>query len=130
MASIRFPELAEVLQLHRIQVETFGGSHGLRDLGLLQSALAQPRMSFGGNYVHADLAEMAGAYIYHLARNHAFVDGNKRIATATAILFLNLNGTDLIAAPLELADIVIRAASGSAQKHELADFIRRHARPL
>src|SRR4051812_45493446 len=101
MSQIRFPTFDEVLELQRIQIDTFGGSRGLRDEGLLRSALAQPEMQFGGKYVHDDLAAMAGAYLFHLAKNHPFVDGNKRIAAATTLLFLALNGKASVPDPQE-----------------------------
>ena len=72
-----FLTLDEVLEIHRDQIERYGGAAGIRDLGLLQSALAQPSATFGGQYLHADLHEMAAAYLYHLVQNHPFLDGNK-----------------------------------------------------
>ena len=111
-----FPMLEEVLRLQRIQIEQFGGSHGLRDLGLLESALAQPQARFGGQYVHEDFAAMAGAYLFHLAKNHAFVDGNKRIAAATALLFLGLNHVRYEIDPAEFADVTLQVAAGEKSK--------------
>lgn len=71
------------------------GSQGLRDLGLLQSALAQPEAGFGGELFHKDLFEMAAAYLFHISRNHAFVDGNKRMALAGCLLFLSINDVEI-----------------------------------
>ena len=122
--AIVFPTLDEVLRLHRIQIEEFGGSHGLRDSGLLESALAQPAAMFGGQYVHADLAAMAGAYLFHLAKNHAFVDGNKRIAAATALLFLGLNRVLYDIGPGEYADLTLRVAAGEIGKDNAVAFFR------
>ncbi len=79
--------LAEVLEIHRDQIERYGGHAGLRDLGLLQSALAMPAARFGGRYLHGDLLEMAAAYLFHIEQNHPFIDGNKRTGTVAAIVF-------------------------------------------
>jgi death on curing protein len=124
MSGIRFPTFEEVLELQRIQIDTFGGSHGLRDEGLLRSALAQPEMQFGGGYAHADLAAMAGAYLFHLAKNHPFVDGNKRIAAATALLFLALNGKPSVPAPQDLGDLTLDVAAGQKSKDDAIAFFR------
>ena len=88
MARPRFLTLDEALLVHADQVRRYGGSHGLRDLALLSSALAMPTASFGGAYLHPSLAEMAAAYLFHIAQNHPFLDGNKRAALATALAFL------------------------------------------
>lgn len=95
MTEPEFLTLAEVLEIHKSQIEAHGGSHGIRDLGLLESALAVPQASFGGTYLHAAPFEMAAAYAFHIAENQPFVDGNKRTALATALVFLELNGVDL-----------------------------------
>lgn len=90
-----FLSLDDVLGIHAYQVEQFGGDPGILNLGLLQSALAQPPQAFGGSYLHEDLAAMAAAYVYHIVRNHPFADGNKRTGTHTGIAFLELNGHEL-----------------------------------
>ena len=124
MSGIRFPTLEEVLELQRIQIDTFGGSHGLRDAGLLRSALAQPEMQFGGSYVHPDLASMAGAYLFHLAKNHPFVDGYKRVAAATTLLFLALNGKPSLPDPDQLGDLTLAVAAGEKSKDDAIAFFR------
>lgn len=88
----KFLTYDQVLALHKLQIEQFGGCHGVKDDGLLLSALAQPESGFGEEYFHRDLFEMAAAYLFHLAKNHAFHDGNKRIAALTAAVFLEING--------------------------------------
>lgn len=95
MTEPEFLTLAEVLDVHKFQIEAHGGSHGVRDLGLLESALAVPQASFGGTFLHDAPFEMAAAYAFHIAENQPFVDGNKRTALATALVFLELNGVDL-----------------------------------
>lgn len=122
--AIVFPTLDEVLRLQRIQIDQFGGSQGLRDAGLLESALAQPEAMFGGQYVHDGLAAMAGAYLFHLAKNHAFVDGNKRIAAATALLFMGLNRALYDIGPGEYADLTLRVAAGEIGKDDAIQFFR------
>jgi death on curing protein len=124
MSAVRFPTFEEVLELQRIQIDTFGGSHGLRDEGLLRSALAQPEMQFGGSYAHGDLASMAGAYLFHLSKNHPFVDGNKRVAAAATLYFLALNGRESVPDPNALGDLTIAVAAGQKSKDDALAFFR------
>ena len=119
-----FLTLDEVMALHADQIAHYGGRPGVRDLGLLESALAMPRTTFGRVHVHPSLPEMAAAYLFHLVGNHPFVDGNKRVGLVAAIAFLGLNGLWLEADPDELAELVLRTARGEASKAELAEFIR------
>lgn len=124
--NIRFLGLDEVLALHREQIELYGGAIGVRDLGLLESAVASPEAFFGGSYLHGTLAEMASAYAFHLAQNHAFVDGNKRVAAAAMFMFLFLNGLLLECDEDDLVTIMLRVADGRCTKAELAIFIAAH----
>ncbi len=105
-------------------IDVFGGSHGLREKGLLESALAQPETTFGGAYLHADLQAMAAAYGYHLCQNHAFVDGNKRIAAVTMATFLAINGQELAVDEVELYQAVMAVADGRLDKNGLAQWLR------
>src|SRR5262245_50033502 len=91
-SSPRFLSRDEVLEIHRQQIERFGGRPGVRDVGLLDSALAMPAAGIGGERLHGDAYEMAAAYLFHLAKNHPFFDGNKRVAAHSAYVFLSLNG--------------------------------------
>ncbi|MFN5897887.1 MAG: type II toxin-antitoxin system death-on-curing family toxin, partial [Planctomyces sp.] len=86
-----FLTVSDVLESHQCQIEIYGGSPGIRDRGLLESAIAQPQTTFGGQYLHADVFEMAAAYLYHLVMNHPFVDGNKRVGLEAALVFLEIN---------------------------------------
>ena len=88
----RFLEIIEVLETHKIYIELYGGNPSLIDLGLLQSALAQPSMGSGEDFFHNNLYEMAAAYLFHISQNHSFIDGNKRTALACCLLFLKFNG--------------------------------------
>jgi len=123
-----FLGLDEVLELHRDQIERYGGSAGVRDLGLLESALAAPQAGSGGEYFHADLREMAAAYLFHIVRNHPFVDGNKRVGALAAFVFLRLNGRTLTASERAFERLVRRVADGRADKATVIAFFRRHAR--
>ena len=120
---IRFLGLEEVLALHADQIERYGGGAGVRDLGLLESAVAAPESSFGGGYLHGSLPEMAAAYLFHLAQNHAFVDGNKRVAAAAMIMFVYLNDHELECDEDELVDLTLGFATGTTTKADVAVFL-------
>ena len=121
---VRFLSLDQALALHADQIERYGGGLGVRDLGLLQSALAMPKASFSGQYLHPTLHEMAAAYLFHLVQNHPFLDGNKRIGLAATVAFLGLNDTWLEADPTALFETVMKAARGEIGKPEIAVFLR------
>ncbi len=122
-----FLTLDEVLEIHRDQLTRYGGAGGIRDLGLLQSALAQPQSAFGGQFLHADLFEMALAYLFHIVQNHPFVDGNKRVGTVAAIVFLRLNDLDINASEGEVESLVLSVAQGQTDKAAITTFLRDHA---
>lgn len=124
-----FLSLVEVLEIHRDQIARYGGSEGVRDLGALQSALAMPAAGFGEDYFHSNLFEMAAAYLFHVSRNHPFVDGNKRTATVAALVFLSMNGVDVDAPEDDLVEMVESVARGETEKVDAAAFFRRHAKP-
>src|SRR5580698_4165138 len=90
-----FLDLEHVLRIHAGMIERYGGAEGLRDAALLHSAAAMPQASYGGEFLHPDLFEMAAAYLFHIVQNHPFVDGNKRTGAAAAIVFLVINGIEL-----------------------------------
>jgi death-on-curing protein len=119
-----FLEIDEVLAFHAAQLARFGGLAGLRDLGLLESALAQPRSTFEGDWLHQDLHAMAAAYLYHVVRNHPFVDGNKRTGLAAALVFLAINGIDTRRPAIGLYELVISVAEGECDKADLAARLR------
>jgi death-on-curing protein len=121
--TLRFLGLEESLALHADQIARYGGSTGVRDLGLLESAVAVPESSFGGGYLHGSLPEMAAAYLFHLAQNHAFVDGNKRVAAAAMIMFVYLNDHDLECDEDELVELTLGVAKGTTTKAEVAVFL-------
>ena len=121
-----FLTLDDIIESHQNQIDTYGGSHGIRDIGLLESAIAQPEASFGGQYLHADIFEMAAAYVYHLVMNHPFVDGNKRVGLEAALIFLEINNENLKASDQELVDLVLKTTAGQVGKREIAEFFRSH----
>lgn len=119
---------AAVLAFHLRQLAEHGGGEGVRDEGLLDSALARPLNKFA--YEEPDLFELAAAYAYGIATNHPFVDGNKRTAYVTALTFLRLNGLRVEASQTEKYETFIRLAAGELREVELADWFRVNARPL
>jgi death-on-curing protein len=125
MKEPRFLLIEEVLGIHAHQIETYGGSFGVRDAGLLLSAVAAPQASFAGELFHGTLFEMAAAYLFHLARNHPFIDGNKRAALAAALVFLELNEVSIDAPDEELVEMVTRVATGEESKAGAAVFLER-----
>ena len=122
-----FLALEDVLLLHGDQIDLYGGEYGVRDLGLLESAIAQPQATFGGNHLHGDLFEMAAAYPYHIVQNHAFLDGNKRTGAVAALVFLDLNGVEIDTPQGSIYDLTMSVAAGQAGKAEIAEFFRTHA---
>lgn len=122
-----FLTLAEVLDIHKLQIDRYGGTHGLRDVRLLESALAVPQSSFGGEFLHGSLFEMAAAYAYHIAENQPFLDGNKRAALATGLIFLVINGNPVDDPGGELYDAMMEVAAKRIDKKELADIFKKLA---
>lgn len=122
-----FLTLEDVLDIHARQLSRFGGGEGVRDLGLLESALAQPRATFGGEYVHSGLWEMAAAYLFHIVSNHPFVDGNKRVGLLSALVFLELNGISLTQGSEELYTLTMAVAAGQETKAGVVSALMRIA---
>ena len=122
-----FLTVDEVIEIHEQLIAMYGGQPGLRDRGLLDSALAMPQAMFAGKLLHCDPFEMAAAYLFHLVQNHPFLDGNKRIGTATALVFLKLNGFSLNADPDELESLVMKVACGEIEKTQIAVFFREYS---
>lgn len=119
-----FLTLAEVVEIHSNQIQLYGGTDGIRDIHLLQSALAQPEASFGGAWLHEDIFEMAAAYAFHLCQNHPFLDGNKRTALASALVFLDINGLILLDPKGKLRDAMFKVSKGGFSKKEFAEILR------
>lgn len=125
-----FLELEEVLELHARQLDAFGGSPGIRDRGLLESAVASPRATFGGDYLHPTLFLMAAAYAFHVAENQPFVDGNKRTGLDAALVFLRLNGFRVTDPGGALYAAMIAIAERRLDKAGLAALLERLSRPV
>lgn len=121
--SFLFPRKQEVLEIHARLIEEFGGLHGLRDEGALESALAASENR--EYYESADLAVCAATYAYHLSQAHAFVDGNKRIAAAVSEIFLEINGARLNATNEQIVTLFLDIAAGVVSRHQVAEcFLR------
>lgn len=124
---VLFLTMEEVLEIHEDQITNYGGSLGIRDQGLLESALAQPQASFSGEYLHKDIFEIAAAYGYHLVENHPFTDGNKRLGIVSALVFLDLNGIEIEVENDILERFTLDLAAGKVAKEQLAEFFRSHS---
>lgn len=125
MADTLFLTLAEIIEIHADQIRRYGGQAGLRDLALLESALAQPEASFAGEWLHGDHYAMAAAYAYHLCQNHPFIDGNKRTGLAAALVFLELNGITALDPRGRLKNAMIRIASDKMSKDDFTKLLTR-----
>lgn len=122
-----FLTLEDVLDLHTGQIQNYGGRAGLRSRDLLQSAIAQPGITFGGQFLHPDVFHMAAAYLFHLVQNHPFVDGNKRIGLEASLVFLEINGYSIEAEDEQLIEIVLGVAQGRIDKIQITEFFAAHA---
>ena len=112
----RFLSLDDVLELHEMQLDSYGGATGIRDQGLLESAVMMPQASFGGEFVHKDIFVMAAAYAFHIAENQPFVDGNKRTALASALVFLDWHDIEINDPQEELYSAMIGLAQKTLDK--------------
>ena len=126
MQTPKFLEIADILDIHQILIEQFGGMPGVRDEGLLESAVSQPKASFFGELLHPTIYQQAAAYLYHLAKNHPFLDGNKRTAYGAMEAFLRLNGYNLDLSNEEAYNMVIRVAQGEMTKEDLSSLLQQH----
>lgn len=122
----KFLTISQVLDIHQRQISRFGGTSGVRDKGLLDSALAQPQATFGGKLLHPTIHEQAAAYLYHLAMNHLFIDGNKRTAFAVMDTFITLNGYSLNLSQEQAYNFVIQVVHKEISKEELSAFLELH----
>lgn len=119
-----FLELGEILLIHRDQLERYGGSAGVRDVAILQSATAMPRAGIADRYLHENIFEMAAAYLYYIVRDHPFVDGNKRTGAVAALVFLVMNDIDILVDEDGLETMVRSVAEGTTTKADVATFLR------
>lgn len=130
MTEPEYLELDDVLAIHERQIAEFGGSSGIRDRRLLESAVAMPQASFGGQRAHESLFAMAAAYAFHIAQNQPFLDGNKRTGLGAALVFLRLNGYRAVDPTEELYEAMIAVAERRLDKAGLASLLEKLAKPL
>lgn len=128
-SEFRFLSLEDGLELHAMQLESYGGATGIRAPDLLESAVMTPQASFGGKYVHSDVYEMAAAYAFHIAENQTFVDGNKRTALASALVFLDWHEIEISESGEELYKAMIDLAQKKLDKAGLAKLFKKLGRP-
>lgn len=127
MRELIFLGLNEIIEIHNNQIKRYGGPTGIRDLDLLKSAIAVPAAYFGGDYLHTDIYEMAAAYLFHIIRNHLFIDGNKRTGAVASVVFLMMNGIELQADEEAFEKMVLSVAEGKIDKTMIARFFRNNA---
>jgi len=130
MKAVHFIPKDVVLTIHADLIQRYGGKPGLRDAGLLDSALAQPKMTFGGKYTHKTLFDKAAAYGFHACKNHPFVDGNKRVAFVLMDIFLQQNGWELMSREEEAYAMMMDLASGKLLKSQLSSWLKGHSAKL
>ncbi|HXP91608.1 MAG TPA: type II toxin-antitoxin system death-on-curing family toxin [Fibrobacteria bacterium] len=116
--------IESVLEIHASVLDSFGGAAGIRDRALLESAVAAPQASFGGISVYADLVEMAAAYLFFLCKNHAFIDGNKRVSLASCLVFLRLNGMDPLADSTLWEELTLDVAASRLDREQTTVRLR------
>jgi death on curing protein len=119
-----FLGLDEVIEIHHDQITRYGGPPGIRDIELLKSAIAMPSVWFGGNYLHNNIYEMSAAYLFHIVRNHPFIDGNKRTGAAAAVVFLLMNGIELDVDDDSFEKLVRSVAEGKTDKTMITKFFK------
>ncbi len=124
---IRYLTLIEVLELHRRIITQSGGTLGVRDFGLLESAIAQPQMTFAGEELYANLIEKAAALGFSIIMNHPFIDGNKRAGHAALETFLVLNGIEISASVDEQENVVLKTASGETGREAFIEWLQQYA---
>ena len=125
---IKFLTLSEVLAILEDQIRNYGGVYGVRDLNLASSAIYMPQSSFDGEYLHKTIPAMAASYAFHICQNHPFVDGNKRVALASSLVFLDINGYTFNCKDEVLYAEIMKTAKGKIEKEELILFYERHSK--
>lgn len=125
----RFLTLAEVLMIYEDQIRRYGGLYGVRDLQLLGSAIYAPQATFDGEYLQKTIPAMAATYAYHICENHALLDGNKRVALASALVFLDINEYKFECQPNVLYETMISVAKNEMKKGSLIRFFEKHSKP-
>ncbi len=119
-----FLSVEEVIKIHDDLVSEFGGLQGIRDMGLLISAIEMPKSTMFGEDLHKSVFDKAAAYLYHIVCNHAFLDGNKRTGSACALIFLTENGYQFKYDMMDFEKMVCKVASGFLKKEEISQFFQ------
>ena len=130
MKTIKFLTLSEVLLILDDQIKNYGGIYGIRDINLLSSAIYMPESSFEGKYLHETIPAMAAAYAFHICQNHPFIDGNKRAALASSLVFLDINGYELNCKNETLYNKIMNVAKGETKKEELINFFEKYSKKI
>ena len=125
-----FLTLEQVLAIHDDQVERYGGGHGIRDLGLLEAAIARPQVTFGGEDLYPDIFIKAAAIMHGIVMNHPFLDGNKRAGTVSAARFLFVNGYDLRMSQDELVRTALKVHSKKMSLEQISTWLRKNSKKL
>jgi death-on-curing protein len=120
--------MSEVILIYEDQIRRYGGKYGMRDISLLSSALALPEATFEGKYLHKNIAEMASAYAYHISENHPFIDGNKRTALASALVFLDINGYEFTCPEELVYETMMKVANSEIKKQELGVYFKKYSK--
>jgi len=130
MRMIKFLTLSEVLLILDDQIKNYGGKYGIRDINLLSSAVYMPESSFEGKYLHETIPAMAAAYAFHICQNHPFIDGNKRTALASSLVFLDINGYELNCKNETLYNKIMGVAKSETKKEELIKFYEKYSEKI
>jgi len=125
---IKFLTLSDVLLILEDQIRNYGGIYGVRDINLLSSTVYTPESSFDGNYLYKTVPAMAAAYTFHICQNHPFVDGNKRVALASSLVFLDINEYEFNCKDEKLYTEIMNVAKGETKKEELIRFYEKHSK--
>jgi death-on-curing protein len=128
MKMIRFLTLSEVLLILDDQIKNYGGIYGIRDINLLNSAIYMPEANFGERYLHETIPAMAAAYAFHICQNHPFIDGNKRVALASSLVFLYINGYEFDCKDEILYNKILDMAKGEITKEDLISFYEKYSK--
>ena len=128
MKTVTFLTLSEVLTILEDQIRNYGGIYGVRDIHLLSSAIYMPEAGFAGRYFHDTIPAMAAAYAFHICQNHPFTDGNKRVALASSLVFLDINGYDFACKDETIYNEIMGVAKGEVKKESLIKFYEKHSK--
>jgi death on curing protein len=122
---MKFLTVDEVIEIHAAMIQKQGGLDGIRDMGLLLSAVEMPKAAMFGEYLHKTLCDKAATYLFHIICNHAFLDGNKRTGSAAALIFLDMNNVELNLDEREYEELVVKVAQSKMRKEEISAFFEK-----